>query len=171
MNINLILIIVFVGLMGTSKITYAGASFLHQIFVSHEKLYKPIVSEKFSLFEKNYSKIFKLNYKYKDRYSFGITNADIGFSGSFEFSGVLKLEFFAKGEKLYEEIVDKQDVKWYLTGSENRFKQITLSYFDIPLQGRYKKDLSVKVTVIEPDPNMKEFGDTVNVVIGVSATP
>ena len=59
----------------------------------------------------------------------------------------------------------------YVQNDMNHFNKISLFTFDIPLQKKYTKDISVKITVLEPDQELKRFGDLISLYIAVSATP
>jgi len=138
-----------------------------------KKDYEPQRTEDFRLDVKGYSKTFDLNLKYLDKYSLGMTNGNIGFPEKYQFHGKLKLQFFYKNKLVREKEVDKQDVSYYMTGENSKsgyFREITLTYFDIPLDRKYKDNLSLKVIVIEPDTKINEFGKELKIVIGVSGT-
>ena len=134
-----------------------------------KKDYEPQIVEDFRLDIKGYSKAFNLNLKYLDSYSLGITNGDIGFPEKYRFKGKLKLQFFYKNKLIREAEIEEQDIAYYMTTSPGfDYREINLAYFDIPLDHRYKNNLSLKVTVIEPDPHIAEFGKDLKIVIGVS---
>ena len=63
------------------------------------------------------------------------------------------------------------DQAWYAKDDMNYYKEISLFKFDIPLQGKYTNDLSVKLTVLEPDQEIKKFNDSIKLYIRVSSTP
>jgi hypothetical protein len=46
-----------------------------------------------------------------------------------------------------------------------------LMSFEIPLLGRYKNDISIRISVLEPDQELKIYGNSIMLYIAVSATP
>ncbi len=133
-----------------------------------KKDYSHQVEEDFRLDIRGYSKTINLNLKYLDKYTLDITNGDIGFPGSYKFNGKLQLQFFYKDRLVRELEVVRQGVAWDMTNKKGDiYKEISLAYFQIPLDNKYKDNLSLKVTVIKPDTNIGEFGKELKIVIGV----
>jgi hypothetical protein len=141
------------------------------LFKDNKDLYVAQVSEDFNLQERGFSKTFLLNPKHIDKYSVGITNGEIGFPEDYEFSGKLLIQYYHDNNIVFEQEITKQDVAWDMAGEKRRFKEITLSYFDVPINDKYKDDISIKATVIDPDVKVGEFVKNLKIVIGVSATP
>ncbi len=134
-----------------------------------KKDYQPQIIEDFRLDVAGYSKILDLNLSYMERYSLSITNGEIGFPEKYKFNGKLKLQFFYKNKLVRERQVVEQEVAVYGTKRKGfYFNEITLTYFDLPLDRKYKDNLSLKVTVVEPDTTISEFGKELKIVIGVN---
>jgi hypothetical protein len=141
-----------------------------------QDLYVPIVEDKFSFTERGDTKTYSLKPKYSDLYDLGISLNKKVLSSKYKLQGKLKLEFISNNTVLYEEIVDKfkssghyfEDLERY---DFDWYQQITLHTFEIPLQGRYKKDIGIRITVLEPDLELKEHKDSIRLFIRVSPTP
>lgn len=160
-----------------TAISCAKVTDLDQLADSHvfmKKDYNSQIIEDFRLDIKGYSKTFDLNLKYFDTYSLGVTNGNIGFPEKYKFNGKLRLQFYYKNRVVRDEEVTKWHVAWDMTGNNGKrgyHKEITLAYFKFPLDHKYKDNVTLRVTVIEPDVQISEFGKELKIVIGVSATP
>ncbi len=177
MNV-LISIIVFLSLiiLGIAKGTIVLPKNVRNLFyLWHDinppkDLYVPIIVDDFRFYEKDFSKTYNLKPKYNDTYVFGISTNEKELDSKYRFNGKIKLEFFSGNEPVFEQIVIKMDVAWYLNNDINWYKKIALSYFEIPLHGKYRKDISVRVTVLEPDLELKDK-KSLKLYMAVSATP
>ena len=49
-----------------------------------------------------------------------------------------------------------------------QYEAIMLYEFEVPLQKKYIKDISVKITVLEPDPGLEKINDSTTLYIAVS---
>ena len=49
-------------------------------------------------------------------------------------------------------------------------KRISLKEFEAPFRGR-RKNLIIKITVVEPDPYLEKYGDSIQLYIGISGRP
>ncbi len=137
-----------------------------------KKDYEPQIAEDFKLDVRGYTKTFDLKLKYRDEYSLGITNGNIGFPWKYKFNGKLRLQFYSKNRIIRDEEVSKWRVAYDMTGKNGKddyYREITLMYFNFPLDHKYKEDVTLRVTVVEPDTHIAEFGQEVKIVIGVSA--
>jgi hypothetical protein len=169
-------ILSFVILKGVSLLPTSLIHFLHLI-VTPEDLYDPIVYDEFLFYNKGYSKTYSLKTKYNDYYSIGIIfeNRDMpsGYATNpkYTFNGKLKIEFFYKDLLVSSEIVSSYVRFLYSKNDMNYLEKISLSVFEVPLMGKYKKDISVMVSVLEPDNELKNYADSARLYIGISGTP
>ena len=139
--------------------------------IGHKDLYKPIVMDRFLFSEKNFSKTYSLNPTYLDIYEIGFSIDNSGIESTYKFKGKLKVEFFWKDKFLFDGVITSWDSAVYAKGDMTRYKQISLYKFDIPLQKKYIKDINIRLTVLEPDGELKMFSDLINLYIAVSASP
>lgn len=133
-------------------------------------LFDPIVLDDYKFYEEGFSKIYKLEPKYYDIYAFGISTDQKELSSKYRFKGRIKLEFFSRDKLILEKTAIEIDAGWFLNNDTDWYKDISLLYFEIPLLGKYKKDISVKVTVLEPDMDLKDK-KSLKLYIAVSGTP
>jgi hypothetical protein len=140
-------------------------------------LYEPIVLDEYEFWSQGYTKTYKLLPKYSDFYAIGIKCQEkyipsgYGTKTKYRFGGKLKVDFYHKDELLFSEEISGMKTIGYVKNDMHHLNSIELSYFEIPLQGKYKKDISVRLTVIEPDDYLKNYQDAIKLTIGVSTTP
>ncbi|MCR4336508.1 MAG: hypothetical protein NUV91_01700 [Candidatus Omnitrophica bacterium] len=136
-------------------------------------LYDPIILDDFKFSEVNYSKTYDLNPKYLDQYVLGVINTIDGIPEYLPFTGELKLEFFYKNKIIYQQIDSGKDICWLLNNQNGRrlHKSVYLSYFNLPLLGKYKNHLKLKVTVLKSYLEKGEDRVTNKLFIAVSAKP
>jgi hypothetical protein len=134
--------------------------FVH-LLIPPNDLYRPIISDNFLFYEKGFNKTYPLEPKYLDFYDCGFTT-DYEIQPDYKFNGKIKFEFFWKNKQLFERTVTRPK-----TFSK---KEVSLIHFEIPFLGKYKKDISMKVTVLEPDIVLKDK-KSIKLYIAVSGTP
>lgn len=142
----------------------------HQI-ITPKDLYQPIVIDNFLFFKKNFSKTYLLQPKYLDIYEIGFFSDTSAIPSKYKFKGKIKAEFFWKGKFLFDELITSINNAWYANGDMTKYKEVSLMSFEIPLQGKYKNDISVKLTVLEPDQELENYQDSIKLHIVVSAAP
>ena len=145
-------------------------SITHSIF-EPEDLYKPIVTDDFTFYEKGFTRTYALKPKYLDYYMISFISGKQNISREYKVKGKLKAEFFWKDKFLFEKVATSQRAFWQSDNDHAHYKGIDLIDFEVPLNGKYKDDISVRLTVIEPDEQLREYGDTIKLIIGVSAIP
>ena len=125
----------------------------------HEKLYNPILVEDFNFAEEGYSELFVIAPEYLDFYGIGILS-EKKLPQDFLYHGILKAEFFHKGKKLFEKEVVHTENAWTadVNMDDGTFGRIIYCRFEIPLGGKYLKDISVKMTVIKADEYLRNKG-------------
>jgi hypothetical protein len=138
-----------------------GNRHLVHLLIPPKDLYNPIITDNFLFYKKGFSKVYFLEPKYLDFYDCGFS-IDDEILPDYKFNGKLKFEFFWKNKRLFEEIVTQPK-----TFGRN---EVSLIHFEVPLQGKYKKDISVQVTVLEPDIELKDK-KSLKLYIAVSGTP
>lgn len=168
-----ILVLIVVGVLayrlicGFFPIPIGIRHFVH-LAVSPEGLYKPIIVDKFLFYEKGFTKTYRLKPTYLDIYEIGFSVGGEGITSKYKFREKLKVEFFWKDKFLFEDIITSQKYGVYKEKDMGHFKQIVLYNFDIPLQKKHTKDISIKITVLEPDEELEKFGDLIELYIKVS---
>lgn len=176
MIIIIVIVLVFVGvlILGSIKGFFPvpiGIRHFVNSMIGHEDLYKPIVMDRFLFSEKNFSKTYSLNPTYLDIYEIGFCIDKSGIESTYKFKGKLKVEFFWKDKFLFNGVITSWDSAVYANGDMAHYKQISLYKFDVPLQNKYTKDLNMRLTVLEPDGELKRISDLINLYIAVSASP
>lgn len=136
-----------------------------------EDLYHPIVTDKFSFHEKEYSRTYFLKPKYLDIYEVGMRSSEGNFPSTYKFSGKIKFDFYHNEEHLFEKTLSSCQAVYYTKNDYPKIHAISFITFDLPLMGKYKDNLSVKVTVVEADEFLKNYIESTELYIKVSATP
>jgi len=101
----------------------------------------------------------------------GIVSEKQNISREYKVKGKFKAEFFWKDKFLFEKVATSQRAFWQSDNDHVHYKGIDLIDFEVPLNGKYKDEISVRLTVLEPDEGLKEYGDSIKLSIGVSAIP
>ena len=148
-----------------------GIRHLAHLIAPPEDLYQPIVVDKFLFHEKGFTKTYSLKPKYLDIYEIGFFVGGEGITSKYKFKGKLKVEFFWKDKFLYDDVITSWKHGLYKGKDMTHLIEIALYKFNIPLEGKYKKDISVKITVLEPEESLKELSDLIELYIAVSASP
>lgn len=143
---------------------------LHLMFPPKD-LFNPIIEDNFKFYEKEYSKVYKLDAKYIDFYKIGVKFKKDGISSKYKFNGKIKAEFFHKDNLLSEEMITSIKSGVFLDNSMEKYKEFSFLKFTIPLVAKHIRDISVKLTVLNPDPELEKYKDSIKLYIGVSATP
>lgn len=133
-----------------------------------EGLYEPIVEDNFLFYKKGFAKTYSLKPKYLDFYNIGFLVENSDLSSKYKFSGKVKADFYWKDKLLFSKEITSQISAAYSDNDFKYFSDVLLLHFEIPFQGKYTDDISVKLTVLEPDENLKPHGDSIKLFIGVS---
>jgi len=138
-----------------------------------EDLYRPIVVDNFLFHKEGFTRTYRLEPKYLDVYSIGFFSEKQDISSEDNFKGKIKAEFFWKEKLLCEKIVTSQTAAYYADGDKamKHYKKVFLMDFEIPLQGKYKKDISVKLIVLQPDKELEKYSDSLKLFIAVNSIP
>lgn len=140
------------------------------MFVDSQSLYRPIVQDTFAFDVKGYAKEYTLKPRYLDIYEIGISVKD-GIDSTYRFGGKIMAEFFWRERFLFAATATSTQTAWYKDRAMRYYKKTSLLSFELPFQGKYKDDIRVKLTVMEPDKNLAKYGDSATLYIGISATP
>ncbi|MDP3731770.1 MAG: hypothetical protein Q8R31_01890 [Candidatus Omnitrophota bacterium] len=148
-----------------------GVRHLIHLIIQPKDLYQPVITDNFLFYEEGFTKTYFLKPKYLDIYEIGFLAEKADISSKYKFEGKLKAEFFWKDKLLFDRIVSSYNAAWSVNGDMEHFKEISLLKFEIPLQGKYKNDISIRLTVLEPDQELKKYADSIKLYIAVSAVP
>jgi hypothetical protein len=158
-------------IMGFVPLPMVVRSFGH-LLINPIDLCQPIVTDTFPFYEKGFSKTYPLKPKYLDYYEVGFQNEKEDKFVEYSFNGTIKAEFFWKDKLLFEKITALKIRGGYVEKEGRYFKIVYLfEFFEIPLQGRYKENISVRLTVVEPDEDLKKYGDSIKLFIRVHTRP
>lgn len=175
--ISLFLFFTFLLFAGASS-GFATFVFRYRIGVYHfvhqrlelRDLYDPIVDEPFPFWEAGYSKTYSLDAKYSDIYSIEMLFSGEGVSKREKLNERIKVEFFWQDHMVLENEI--AGIFLWPNGKKHfDLQRSRLMDFDIPLDGKYKKELSVRMTVLEADQILKKYEDSLRLVIKVSSRP
>ena len=132
-----------------------------------EDLYEPILEDNFLLYEKGFTKTYSLKFKYLVSHHIGFLVKNRDSSSQYKFSGKVRADFFWKDKLLFSEEMTSHFSAGYAGGDMKDFSDVRLMRFDIPLQGKYKDDINVRLTVLEPDESLKQYGDSIRLFVKV----
>jgi len=144
---------------------------LIHLMVEPKDLYRPIVTDNFIFYEQGITKTYNLAPYYFDKYEIGFFVEGIGIEATYKFKGKIKAEFYWKDNLLFDRVIDSMDQAVYKEKDMAHYKKVSLLGFEIPLLNKYAEDISIRLRVIEPDMQLKSFGDSINLYIAVSASP
>ncbi len=128
-------------------------------------LFQPIVVDKFLFYEKGFTKTYNLKPKYFGDYYLGFFVGGEGITSKYDFTGKLKIDFFWKDKFLFDNVVMSRRSVAYTNNSLTYFSEVDVYRFAMPLEGKYAKDISIKITVLESDEELKKFGDLITLFI------
>ena len=147
-----------------------GFSRFCHLFFPPKDLYKPIVTDDFSLDEKGLTKRYFIKPKYSTIYEIlFLVDQKSGIDQKYKFNGKIKAEFFYKDKLLFENLINNQYYSLFISKT-NSYILIGILNFDIPLQNKYKDNISIKLTVMEADQELKKYHDSIKLCIKVSPT-
>lgn len=139
--------------------------------IAPKDLYQPVTVDNFLFYEQGFTKSYSVNPKYLDIYDIGFIVEKNGIESSYKFKGRIKVEFYWKDKFLFDSMITSMDQAIYAQNDMTHYKQISLFDFNVPLQGKYKDDIYVKLTVLEPDKDLEKYHDLIKLYIAVSSSP
>ncbi|MBU0708028.1 hypothetical protein KKG41_06685 [Patescibacteria group bacterium] len=131
-------------------------------------LFQPILEDKFLFYEKGFTKTYHLKPKYFGGYYIGFFVGGEGITSKYKFKGKLDVEFFWKDKFLFKDGATGWVSAAYSKNAMTYFSEVDLYRFDIPLEGKYVKEVRVKITVLEPDEELEQFGDLITLFIKIA---
>lgn len=179
MSIKIIFGIVSCFLILVMLVTFSSASlslptglrhFLH-LLLPPKDLYVPIVTDEFFFHEIGASKTYSLNPKYLDIYELGFLSIDENIPSDYQFQGVVSAEFFYQDELVLKKKITSVISAWYAKNDMKHYRKISLLSFELPLKGKYREAIKIRLTVIEPDQASKPLANSIRFYIAVCATP
>lgn len=147
------------------------------IYDSHPDMLEPINTDVFLFSEEGYTQTYHLEPKYLGTYCIGIYSKERALpveGNDFEslFEGLLRAEFYWKDKFLFEKIYDGTDIS-YMTEfvrPDDKFHYLHsafMVFFDVPLESKYREDISVKLTVTKPFEKLAKFESEITLFIGM----
>ena len=141
------------------------------LIIEPKDLFKPIITDNFPFYEKGFAKTYYLKPKYLDYYEMGFLNEKEGKFLNYSFKSKIKVQFFWKDKLLFEKITTPGIRGGYMEKEGKYFQEVSFLKFGIPLQGKYKENISVKLTVLEPDEDLRKYGDFIKLFVRVNTHP
>jgi hypothetical protein len=148
-----------------------GGRHLAHLFAKPKDLYAPIILEACPLWEKGYAKSYTLNPKYMDYYEVGLLCSGGTLPAKETFKGKLKITFRWKDTVVSEHVVDGVDGGVYAGKDLSAYKKASLLDFKVPLNGKYKEQISMDLMVLEGDERLKAYGSALKLYVGVRSAP
>lgn len=143
---------------------------LNTVFLPQD-LYEPITVDDFLFNSKGFSKSYAVKPKHLDIYEIGILFGKEGIESTYKFQGKIQIEFYFENKLLSQNIITTSDSALYKQGDMNKFSQISLFKFNVPYQNKYNTDLTLKLTVLEPDHELARYQNEARLYIAVSVVP
>lgn len=144
--------------------------FLHHVNPPND-LYNPIVVDTFPFWESGFSKKYFLHPKYMDFYEIGVLALENNLSCKERFTGKVRIDFFCKGDKISTHEITSIQSGVYVGKDMTHYKKVSFMNFEIPFQKKHIENLSVDLTVLEVDQNLKKYGNSLQMYIAVSSSP
>ncbi|MBC8377799.1 MAG: hypothetical protein H8E62_01360 [Planctomycetes bacterium] len=144
----------------------------HSCYVAkNEDMYTPVILEPFDFMTKGISASYLPNLEYWNEYSVGIRLSGGDFPEDFCYNGKIQVEFYYD-EKLIDTYISEDVVyhKYYRSeGDKLKLvnQKVGLITFDVSAFRKYRDKLKIKVSVIEPDKELKAYGDNLCLYIGI----
>lgn len=172
-------IIFFVGILTLFSLTLVrdlpafpvGLRHIYHLLFAPDDLYESIISNDFSFDIRGFAKTFELHPKYLDLYDLSISFLDGGISSKYKFSGKLLVEFLHDGNVVSKKIANQIVAANYVGNDMLKYNKITLMTFEIPIIGKFKEEISLRITVLEIDQNLKNYKGSVKLQVAVSSSP
>ncbi|MFA5144010.1 MAG: hypothetical protein WC522_07605 [Candidatus Omnitrophota bacterium] len=148
-----------------------GIRHLVNLTIQPKDLYTPIITDEFLFYEKGYTKTYPLIARHLDIYELGFLSWENIIPSKYRFDGKLQADFFWKDQLLFSKVITSINSGVYAEKDMAHYKEVSLLKFDIPLEGKYAKNISVRITVLEPALELKAYKDSVKFYVAVSSTP
>lgn len=157
--------------LGYSPSFFGKLMHFKYIFSHPDDYFTKLVDDDFDFYTTGYSKTYKLDYKYFSLYSIAMIDENkklpYRLNGElYVFKGKIKADFFSNNKIIKTEYITDWERGFFVKNSIRFINSYILKYFTIPIANQYK-DLSVKLTVIEP---MKYYNPNNKLKISINAT-
>ncbi|MFC1809856.1 hypothetical protein ACFL3D_07100 [Candidatus Omnitrophota bacterium] len=168
-----ILIIVIGGYFVYDRILPIGIRHLLHLAIGAPNLFKPILKVNYDFSEVGEVKKYELKPFYSDVYEVGIMAEDKCLPSGWEkgegyaFTGRLKVDLFHKDKLIYSREITQSRGGVIYDGDMNYFKKVSLIDFDVPFAGKYKHNLTMKVTTLQKDTYLCNNKEAVYLYVGV----
>lgn len=139
--------------------------------IEDSDLYMPIAFESFSFAEKGFVKTIKIQPKHLDVYEIGMAIEGEGLDSNYKYNGRLMVEIIHKDKKIYQDIVDRYKEAWYVKGNSDKYGKISLYKFNIPFLNKYINEISIRITVLDPDEYLASYPNDIGLYVAISASP
>ncbi|MBN1823857.1 MAG: hypothetical protein JW803_06030 [Endomicrobiales bacterium] len=170
--VTILAIIIFISVVVYLFIKYPiGMHHLLNPIIDNQNLYEPIVKDDFSFHDRYSSKQYTINPRYIDIYEIGIMTKTKGIPSTYKFEGKIKAVFYCQNKLVFETSSQAQLNAYYTNNLMNYYKSIVLLKFNIPLVNKYRDNITVKITILEPDIKLKAYKDDIYLYIAVSGVP
>ena len=148
------------------------------LFLKPDDLFDPVVQNQFNFWDKGYSEEIPLRVKYDDRYAITIECLDRtycipsgwGTADKYQFKGIIRAEFFCEEKLILSRQITEAQAIVYQEGEMDCLRKIILLFFDIPIKGKYKNDIRLRLSVLKPDLSLREYAPSIQLTIAVSGT-
>lgn len=149
----------------------AGVNHLLNQVNAPSDLYDPIIEDACFLWEKGRVVTYPLIPKYHDIYEVGLRCDGDLIPCNYVFDGKLLVEFLEGGRVIKSEIVNSILTRSFAGNDMNFDNRLELLRFNLPLDGKYWENVSLKVTVLQPAEILKKYEHGLKFYVAVSSTP
>jgi hypothetical protein len=169
-------VVLFFGIIKESSLLPTSFMHLIHLIIVPKDLHNYLVYDGFLFYNKGHTKTYSLDTKYNDYYELGIVfeekNMPSGYATkqNYSFNGKLKVDFFSNNSLVLSKTVSTYNSVIYTKGDMNYLEKVSLLRFGVPIMGKYMKDISVKISVLEPDPVLQAYADSAKIYISISGT-
>jgi hypothetical protein len=129
------------------------------------------MSSDFDFSQKGYSEKHLLMPKYYGVYALGVDCKEGGISSQYKYKGELQAEFFSNKKLIFKKTTTAIVSAQHAAGGLAKYRSLSLMNFDIPFQGEYEDDLSIKFTVLKVDTELKRLGARCELFSAMDARP
>ena len=131
-------------------------------------LFSPIVEVDCFLWKEGYSAIYPLKPKYRDFYMIGLMCSETNIPTALKFDGELLVEFLKGGQVVKSQTVSSFGPSILASKDMELCKEISLMEFEMPLDGKYWDDVSLRVTVLKPAEMLKKYERGLKLYVAVT---
>jgi hypothetical protein len=136
-------------------------------------LHEPLLIDNYNFGAVNYTKKYdNIKFNYMDEYSVGMRLINGNLPSSFSFDGKIKVEIYKDNKLIAAYTSDSGNIKYhkvYKSVVDNilEIDKVSLVSFDVPILKKYSTNLSIKVSVINPDKRLKLYEPNLQLYIGI----